>query len=77
MITYVFKSEFEKKLKKLKIKTKFLKNVQCSNWNSNLSNIEKCRKLNTEVRWSGFISDAFDWTDTEDGHVYWNKIASN
>lgn len=76
MITYVFKPEFEEKLKKLKIKTKFLKNVQYDI--KHITTLRKrCQVLNSYKLWYTFIDMAFDWTQTEEGYKCWINIAHN
>lgn len=71
--TIVFKEPFESKLKELKIKTKFVKNFNNPKWD--YSNKEQLRKncLNTNY-WDDFISFAFNWSNSPEGHDYWSNI---
>lgn len=72
--TITFKPEFEKKLKELKIKTKFVKNWIANKWNIS-SDPEYARHcaLNA-VEWKEFIIWAFNWDLTPEGHNYWDEI---
>lgn len=72
--TIVFKPEFEAKLKKLKIKTKFVKNFNNPKWiipENTESYREGC--LNAEC-WTDFINMSFSWRNSPEGFVYWYKI---
>lgn len=73
--TIVFKKEFEDKLKELKIKTKFVKNVK------NDCRMDGCRlqyriyDLNRKIYWFNFVNNAFVWHMTPEGQIYWADIA--
>ena len=75
--TIVFKKEFESKLKVLKIKTKFVKNVKdhCKQYDHDLQ--DHICDLNRSISWFDFVNDAFWWSKTPEGHNYWSGIASN
>jgi len=69
--TIIFKSEFENKLKKLKIKTKFIKNLR--NYKRTYLTLER---LNAIHNWEDFISLSFKWSSTPEGFEYWDNIAN-
>jgi hypothetical protein len=72
--TITFKPEFEKKLKKLKIKTKFVKNWKANKWAT--SNPTANRELALQVNsWEEFIMYAFGWNMTSEGYDYWYNIS--
>ena len=73
--TIVFKKEFEDKLKELKIKTKFVKNMKddCKRYNQDLQYRLKIMKEIAE--WYNFIDCSFIWSETPEGHDYWFGIA--
>ena len=75
--TIVFKKEFEDKLKELKIKTKFVKNVKdyCKR---NYYDLQyHLHDLNEKVHWRSFVDFAFTWSRTPEGHNYWSGITKN
>ena len=72
METFVFKPEFEKKLKKLGIKISNIKERvrgTGENWTG------RCEELNKRNYWWGFVTGGFTWEDTPEGHWYWINIA--
>ena len=71
--TITFKPEFEKKLKELRIKTKFVKNWIANKWFSNDPKYCRERALNA-VGWKEFMIWAFSWELTPEGYEYWNQI---
>jgi len=77
--TIVFKKEFEDKLKKLKIKTKFLNNLTIESVNKNVYQHfttlkEVVNSLNLSYNWSRFLSRSFVWSDSNEGSQYWFDI---
>jgi len=83
--TIIFKPEFEKKLKKLKIKTKFIKNLRNPKWtilpNLNIMEMNYKRmkykeRFENSKNWSEFISHAFNWINSPEGFDYWDKISN-
>ena len=72
--TIIFRPEFEEKLKKLKIKTKFVKYWK-ANKQTNTADSKYCREhaLNA-TDWKRFIIWAFSWELTEEGYDYWDEI---
>jgi hypothetical protein len=79
--TIVFKKEFEDNLKKLKIKTKFLKNLTVESVNKNngcdLQTIEEVVKfLNFSQSFERFISRSFLWSKSNEGDSYWFHICN-
>jgi len=69
--TIIFKPEFEKKLKRLKIKTKFVRNLRnCKFVYTNLG------LLNITNDWEDFIRLAFKWSNSPEGFEYWDNIAN-
>ena len=70
----VIRPEFEKKLRELKILTKFKKN--CANPKWVISDPLKRRIIqNNTLVWSEFIDEAFYWELSPEGHFYWSNIA--
>lgn len=72
--TIVFKPEFEAKLKKLKIKTKFVSNIK-NRTISNKAFKEHIIYLNSKSNWNNFISNAFLWDYTPEKYVFWEEIS--
>ena len=71
MKTITFKPEFEKKLKELRIKTKFVKNI---NFQKNHTKVE-IEELNEINHWTHFIRSAFIFKKTPEGIDYWWGIS--
>ena len=69
--TIVFKKEFEDKLKELKIKTKFVKNVKDDCKQNHYDLQDHLHYLNSKIYWYNFIGDAFWWHMTPEGRAYW------
>ena len=73
--TIIFKKEFEDKLKKLRIKTRFVKNFRNPKWDIPI-NEDKYKKLfNSAKDWNSFIGYAFQWHNTPERFQYWCEIA--
>lgn len=76
--TIVFKPEIETKLKKLRIKTKFVKYWIANKWLFESYAKRHRKEANSYEKannWSLFIICAFQWLLTEEGYDYWNKIS--
>lgn len=72
----VIKPEFDAKLKKLRIKTKFIKYCKTINLDNEIPpKTELRRRQNNAVRWCDFINYAFLWSATPEGAVYWSEIS--
>jgi hypothetical protein len=71
--TIVFTPEFENKLKRLKVKTKFIKNVNKYKRDSYIGTNHL--SLNKESEWLFFIANAFPWSNSPEGIDFWAKIA--
>lgn len=74
MKTYTFKPEFEEKLKRFRIKEKFIRNIKervGQGW------IKRCKIIDTESDWYNFILGAFIWVSTPEGQHFWSKIADH
>jgi hypothetical protein len=69
----IFKKEFEDKLKKLRIKTKFVKNIRNQHKGSKLQ--QRIQYLDRITYWKNFVSAAFFWVNTPEGWKYWVKIS--
>jgi hypothetical protein len=69
--TIIFKPEFEKKLKKLKIKTKFIKRWLADDPPTRFESLQSSKN------WRDFILTAFIWKETIEGEKYWNKISQS
>jgi len=74
--TIVFKSKFEKKLKKLRIKTIFVENFKKrENWRLLPdNNKEAVEELNNCRTFAGFFQSAFSWRKTPQAYKYWDDI---
>ena len=71
--TITFKPEFEKKLKELKIKTKFVKNFTSKeHGHTKLSEWEQELFRNTD-NWHDFIIYSFVWRNTSEGKFFWSS----
>ena len=70
--------EFDAKLKKLRIKTKFMNNF--GKWGDLLTKEEitkyKEKCLNANI-WNKFICHAFSWELSPEGTYFWHNIAIN
>ena len=70
----VIRPEFEKKLRELKILTRFKKN--CANPKWVISDPLKQRiAQNNTLDWNEFINAAFFWVTSPEGTCYWSNIA--
>ena len=67
----IIKPEFDKKLKKLRVKTRFLNNLKKKRANPEMA----LQHLNSHKNFSEFISDAFFWDNTPEGTIYWYEIS--
>ena len=72
--------EFEKKLKKLRIKTAFIKNFndQFKGLQGTYKKEAKERRLaqlNTTGSFRFFITQAFIWKNTPQGHIFWWDVS--
>ena len=74
MKTYTFKPEFEEKLKRLRIKGKFIRNIKNG---SGKAWIRRCKMCEETLSWYGFIVGAFVWVKTAEGQHFWSNIASH
>jgi hypothetical protein len=77
--TIVFAPEIEKKLKRLKIKTKFVKYWLANKWETTDPDFKRSIAISAEKdnNWFTFINYSFNWNLTEEGWDYWIKIANN
>jgi len=66
-----FKLEFEAKLHKLKIRQKFIDNLKLQNRLSK----DVINYLNEETSWNSFIDNALCWSDTKEGHSFWQDVS--
>lgn len=76
MLQFSFKEEFETILKKLKIKRRFLNNIEKQyhrNGDMGVVNAH-LEQLNEEITFSEFINRAFAWNATTEGSAYWSYI---
>jgi len=73
MKTIRFKPEFETKLKKLRIKTLFVKRLR----EDGPLNKRRVSSLNGMISFCSFIMGSFIWNDTKEGYKFWDKIANS
>jgi hypothetical protein len=72
--TIYFKPEFEKKLKELKIKTKFVNELRRYCKATNKHFINRAELINKNQRFYRFLFDGFPWHTTKDGYPYWSAM---
>jgi len=67
----IIKPEFDKKLKRLRVKTRFLNNLKGQHYNPEISLqlLNKCRSF------SSFVISAFCWDNTPEDYDYWHDIS--
>jgi hypothetical protein len=73
--TIVFKPEFEKKLKELKIKTKFVKNCKSPKWNDSSMTDSYKKSFENAKNWWKFLQFAFQWEYSVEGYSFWKRIS--
>lgn len=76
--TIAFKPEFEKKLKKLRIKTKYVKNLMkpgAIEANMGIQPKDPVEYANNKHTWYRFITDTFAWKSTPEGFTFWSNIS--
>ena len=73
MGTVKFKPEYEKKLKKLKVKTKLVKNINKLSFKLTQ---EEANSFSKES-WGDFIRQSFMWDITPEGVEFWDNIANS
>lgn len=77
--TIVFKPEFEKKLKKLRIKTKYVNNLMkpgAIKANTGVQPEDPVEYANNKHNWYEFIANTFIWKDTPEGFYFWSRISN-
>lgn len=74
-IEAAIKPEFMTKLKKLRIKIKFLNNIVNPKWKKADKKIELFECLNTNY-WDDFILHSFNWENSPEGHDFWENISN-
>mgnify|MGYP003529820338 CR=1 FL=1 len=78
--TITFKPEFETKLKKLKIKTKFINNLKHGKGILQRTYPllkDRVNIINDSPDWRSFVTEAFIWIDTPEKETYWFEIYNN
>lgn len=79
--TLFFKPEHERKLKKLKIKTEFCRELRRKYPNGKQADtmypytLKKFMERQKEWNFSEFVSWAFTWAETARGHSFWLIIS--
>lgn len=63
---------FDKKLKELNVRSQFIKNLSL---NPVVPPSIQINSLNDEENWHNFLSFAFNWDDTPEGHDFWKRIS--
>jgi predicted CopG family antitoxin len=77
MKTIIFKEEFEAKLKKLKVKRRFVRNLRAS-VETKKNNIELAvNVLNGYDNFELFCIQAFSWGRTSEGVEFWQEISES
>ena len=77
MKTIVFKKEFEDKLKKLKIKGKYINNLKnADGWvqREHSSMKKRVEEVNQIRGWFSFIDNMALWDSTPEGCYFWAEI---
>ena len=74
--TIIFDEPFESKLKELRIKTRFVKNVKkhCKRYDYSLQ--DWIKRMNRCTTWYDFVYVAFTLCETPEGRTYWRHIAN-
>jgi len=67
----IIKPEFDEKLKKLQVKTRFVNNLKEQNDHPEFG----LKSLNKYESFKTFIARAFFWHITPEGHDYWDEIS--
>ena len=75
-IEAAIKPEFMAKLKKLRVKTKFMNNIMDPKWINMLRKEEYLTDTLTLGSWYGFIGNAFNWENSPEGYNFWQDIYS-
>lgn len=73
MVTVVkFAPEHERRLRRLCIKTQFLKNIAAHG-----HDVESYAlwSIENKIGWNGLINSAFNWSESPEGADYWGGIA--
>jgi len=68
--TIVFKEKFEKKLKKLRVKIKFVNNVKKQ------GTLRCLQTISEDDDFESFVASAFKWVFTPEGYLFWENIAA-
>ena len=74
-IEAAIKPEFMAKLKKLRIKTKFMNNVMDPKWPT-LTFEEHVTRFLKATTWGNFINHHCYWYSSPEGHAFWYNIYS-
>ncbi len=73
MVTIVrFAPEHERRLRRLCIKTAFLRNIAATGMDVEAFAL---RSIECGLDWEDLIDDAFVWDDSPEGYTYWKGIA--
>ena len=75
-MNYTFTPEFEARLKKLRIKKKFIRNIINYHSQKTEREIREFLSNGRDCNWWYFISSPFLWGDSPEGLQYWSKIAN-
>ena len=67
--------EFDRKLKELRIKGKYLNNVKTPKWNSPYNANFYKMQLNATRNFFVFIKNSFNWENSPEGHDFWDQIS--
>ena len=77
MKTITFKPEFEKKLKELKVKTKFVNVIAVHNHKIHMLVRERVDIINDCESFRDFIRSGFIWSESKEGFFFWHDIAKS
>lgn len=77
--TITFKPEFEEKLKELRIKTRYIRNLRRARGFAQLlfkNFTDRINSVNKRDNWRSFISSMAVWSTTLEGYEYWSDISN-
>jgi hypothetical protein len=80
--SFTFKPKFEAKLKRLRVKRRFIRAINTCDRASMSTIVDKdpsivAMKLNEQDTWYGFILRAFNWDNTVEDYKFWNNICNS
>ena len=73
-----FKAEVEDKFKQLGVRDQFMNNFLVPSRTENpTALLTAVEALNQRPGWNAFISFAFNWNETPEGHQFWSEVSNH